>query len=152
MRKGDAEASLDKVRSLNSSHDESQNESDFRNMNGKEQGQSNINNHQAYDSYFQIKFLKSIPKSFNTKLFLIGHSDRIDRKPEKEAKIENNAMGVEKFDLGLIQKLAALWLGKKSTPIKTINLTMLIKSCLSLSDTFSDIHLAIHLFLHGHWQ
>ena len=38
MRKGDAEASLDKDRSLDSSHDESENENDFGNMNGKEQG------------------------------------------------------------------------------------------------------------------
>ena len=59
---------------------------------------------------------------------------------------------MEKIDLGLNQKLAKLWLGKNSTPIKTINLTMLIKTCLSISDTFLDIHLAIHLFLHGHWQ
>ena len=83
---------------------------------------------------------------------LIGHSDRKYQKPEMEVKIKDDAKGVEKIDLGLIQKLAKLWLGKNSTPIKTINLTMLIKTLLSLSDTFSDIHLAIHLYLHGHWQ
>ena len=51
-----------------------------------------------------------------------------------------------------MQKIAEKWLGKKANRVRTLNLTMLIKTCLSISDTISDMHLAINLFLIGKWE
>ena len=52
MRKEKGEKSLDKDQSFDSFHNKRENETNFPNMNDTELGQSNINNHQTYYSYF----------------------------------------------------------------------------------------------------
>ena len=59
---------------------------------------------------------------------------------------------IEKIDLGLLQKLAKVFLGTDETTMKTIFLTMVIKTSLSISDTLSDLYLAIYLILNNHWR
>ena len=66
-----------------------------------------------------------------------------------------NVKGIENIDLGLMQKLANLLLGKQKAdknPMKSLFLTMAIKTSLSISDTISDLYLAIYLILNDHWQ
>ena len=52
MSKENGETSFEKDRSVDSSHDECENETSFPNMNDKERGQSNIDDLRTYYSYF----------------------------------------------------------------------------------------------------
>ena len=56
---------------------------------------------------------------------------------------------IDQIDLGLMQSIARSWLGKNSSPWKTICLATGLNTAVSLFDTFSDIAVAIQLIQNG---
>ena len=107
----------------------------------------NFQNYHSYLSNFRIWCLK------HTSVFItIGKVECNDQRLKPEIEAKRKGKTIENINLGIVQKLAKVWLGKRETPVTTLNLTMLLKTCLSMSDTISDVHLALHLFLIGNWQ
>ena len=83
---------------------------------------------------------------------IVGKVECNDKECKPETRAEREGKMIENINLGIMQTLAKVWLGKKETPVRTLNLTMLIKTCLSISDTISDVSVAYYLFLDGQWQ
>ena len=81
-----------------------------------------------------------------------GEISDLNLKKEAEGEIKNNGEIVENIDLGIMQKLAKFWLGENATAMNSIYITMFIKTLMSLSDTISDLSVAIQLFILGKWK
>ena len=85
-------------------------------------------------------------------LFLTGNVDPTSQSPQSEIKEKQDAEVIEKINLGVIQTFAKFWLGENATAVNSLYLSMFIKTCLSMSDTISDLSVAIQLFLIGKWE
>lgn len=73
-----------------------------------------------------------------------------DEKNEAGCKKEEDE-GDRELALGFTQSMARKWLGPNATLVKTIFLSMTINIAMSLTDSCSDLAVAIQLISEGHW-